>query len=256
MRSLRLVCLTITAFSLTGCLSPVRRPVVELNPKPYLVHFPGIGGEAWFHRSFVRALHTGGFDAEGDVMDWTNNRFPIRALQAREDNQETAKRFAVDLTKRARAGQPIYVTSESGGAAIAVWVLENLPDDVNVEALVMLGPALSKEYDLSRALKHVRGSAYAFTSPYDKWVLSLGTSIFGTMDGLREPAAGCVGFVTPPGAEEAQYAKLVQRRYEAKWFWDYGRHGGHLDVLSVRFASGYIAPLLIETARRHGAETL
>ena len=256
MRTVRLLCLFVLTYSLTGCISPVRRPVVELNPQPYLVHFPGIGGEAWFHRSFVRALHAGGFDAEGDVMDWTKNRFPIRALQARDDNQETARRFADDLTKRARAGQPIYVTSESGGAAIAAWVLEALPDDVQVEAVVMLGPALSKDYDLTPALRHVRGNAYAFTSPYDKWVLSLGTSIFGTMDGVYEPAAGCVGFVKPPGGDAAQYAKLVQRKYEENWLWTYGRFGGHLDVLSVRFASGYIAPLLIETARRSGAETL
>ena len=135
-------------------------------------------------------------------------------------------------------------------------MLEYLPDDVHVEALVMLGPALSKEYDLSPGVEHVRGSAYAFTSPYDKWVLSLGTSIFGTMDGVREPAAGLRRIRQARRRRRAQYAKLVQRKYEEKWLWDYGRHGGHLDVLSVRFASGYIAPLLIETARRNGASTL
>jgi hypothetical protein len=190
------------------------------------------------------------------VVDWTKRRFPIHALRAQADNRKEAQGIASDLAKRARAGQPIYITSESGGAGMAVFVLEALPDDVQVEALVMLGPAVSKEYDLTRALRHVRGRAYAFTSPYDKWVLSLGTSIFGTMDGVYEPAAGCVGFVKPPGADDAQYAKLVQHKYEVRWLWDYGRHGGHLDVLSVRFASGYIAPLLIETARRSGANTL
>lgn len=251
----RLLCLTLLATTLAGCVTTVRRPVVELSPQPYLVHFPGIGGEAWFHRSFVRALNTGGFDAETDVVDWTDRRFPIRVLQSREKNQQRAREISIDITKRARAGQPIYMTSESGGAGIAVWVLEALPDDVHIEALVMLGPALSKEYDLSDALRRVRGSAYAFTSPYDKWVLSLGTSIFGTIDGVRAPAAGCVGFVKPGGADEAQYAKLVQHRYEENWLWNYGRHGGHLDVLSVRFASGYIAPLLIETAKRNGAHT-
>src|SRR5688500_12093829 len=162
----QLLCLIILSTALGGCMTPVRRPVEKLEPRPYLVHFPGIGGEEWFHRSFVRALYTGGFDASGDVVDWTKDRLPILALRAHDDNRKTAKLIADDLTKRARAGQPIYVTSESGGSAIAVWVLEALPDDVQVEALVMLGPALSKGYDLTRALRRVRGSAYAFTSPY------------------------------------------------------------------------------------------
>src|SRR5688500_10572707 len=165
-RTLCLMILVAAALGGGGCMTPVRRPVVKLEPRPYLVHFPGIGGEAWFHRSFVRALYSGGFDASGDVVDWTKDRLPILALRAQDDNKKTAKQIADDLAERARAGQPIYVTSESGGSAIAVWVLEALPDDVQVEALVMLGPALSKGYDLTRALRRVRGSAYAFTSPY------------------------------------------------------------------------------------------
>ena len=42
--------------------SGIPAPVVELNPQPYLVHFPGIGGEEWFHRSFVRALQAIGLE--------------------------------------------------------------------------------------------------------------------------------------------------------------------------------------------------
>lgn len=240
----------------TGCLSPVRRPVVRLDPRPHLVHFPGIGGEAWFHREFVRALGAGGFDASLDVIDWPDGRFPIAALQSEAENRRRAEAIAAEIATRARAGAPIYFTSESGGAGMAVWVLESLPDDVSVESLIMLGPALSPQYDLSVALRHVRGSAHAFSSRYDKWILSLGTSVFGTMDGVHTPAAGCVGFTMPPGADAAQYEKLVRHEYQVSWLWDYGRHGGHTGVLSVRFASGYIAPLLIETAQRSAAETL
>jgi hypothetical protein len=239
-----------------GCVSAVHRPAVKLQPRPYLVHFPGIGGEAWFHREFVRALGTGGFDARVDVIDWPDGRFPIAALQAEQENRQRARAIAAEIAQRARGGEPIYFTSESGGAAMAVWVLEALPDDVAVESLIMLGPALSPEYDLTPALRHVRGSAHAFSSRYDKWILSLGTSLFGTMDGVRTPAAGCVGFSMPAGADATQYQKLVSHEYQSSWLWNYGRHGGHTGVLSVRFASGYIAPLLIETAQRRAAETL
>ena len=50
---------------------------------------------------------------------------------------------------------------------MAIWVLEKLPDDVHVDTLVMLACAMSPQYDLSPALRHVSGKAYVFVSPLD-----------------------------------------------------------------------------------------
>ena len=53
-----------------------------------------------------------------------------------------------------------------------MWALEKLPDDVMVDDLVMVASALSPQYDLSKALKHVRGKAYAFNSMLDVLILA------------------------------------------------------------------------------------
>ena len=90
-------------------------------------------------------------------------------------------------------------------AGPAIWTLERLPGDVKVACFVMLAPALSPTYDLSKGLAHVSGSAYCFNSPDDDMVLGTGTNLFGTMDGVRCDAAGRVGFVKPPDADAARH---------------------------------------------------
>ena len=57
----------------------------------------------------------------------------------------------------------------------------------------LLASALSPEYDLSKALGHVRGKVYVFTSPGDSLVLGTGTRLFGTIDGIKSDAAGLNG---------------------------------------------------------------
>src|SRR5205823_3823144 len=57
----------------------------------------------------------------------------------------------------------IVLCAESGGVAVALWLLESLPQDIAVDDLLMVSPAVSRDYDLSRALAHVRNHAYYTT---------------------------------------------------------------------------------------------
>ncbi len=66
-----------------------------------------------------------------------------------------------------------------------------------VETVVLIAPALSPEYDLSRALRAVRREMVVFWSPLDAIILGPGTSLFGTIDRVRSPGAGMVGFRRP-----------------------------------------------------------
>jgi hypothetical protein len=229
----------------------VRREPAGLDPKPYLLHLPGVGGTVWLHRDYLAALDRGGFDAEMEIVDWRRRRFPIAALQDYDANRAAAAEVARDITDRRRAepDRPIYLSAESGGAGIAAWVLEALPDDVQVDAALLISPALSPDYDLSAALRHVRTRMFVFTSRNDALVLGLGTSLFGTMDGKKRMAAGMVGFRQPPDADPGQYAKLEQHPFEAGWFLAYGQLGGHASALGARFASARIAPMLVAIAR-------
>jgi pimeloyl-ACP methyl ester carboxylesterase len=167
------------------------------------------------------------------------------ALGGLERNKDEAKKVAKLIQKRARENpdEKIIITCHSGGAGIAVWALEGLPDDVHIDTLVMLAPALSPSYDLSRALKRVRHRAYSFNSEYDP-ILGPGTRTFGTIDRLMVNAAGRVGFEKPAGADAEQYAKLVQFPYNRSWM-SLGNIGDHIGPMMPRFASRVIAPLLL-----------
>ncbi|MDQ3440507.1 MAG: hypothetical protein M3478_09180, partial [Planctomycetota bacterium] len=219
------------------------------------LHLPGITGGFWMHDKYCRALNAGGFDAETGIYDWTGSRFAIAALTQRERNVQEAEKVARILTKKYRAApeRPLYLSCESGGAGVAIWALERLPDDVHVEAVVLVSPALSTEYDLNVALRHVRGRMLVFPSKSDALILGIGTAVFGTMDRRHKKSAGLDGFTRPPGADADQYAKLEQYPYRGKMLFTYGNGGGHAWAMYPHFASAWLAPRLIELARSGAA---
>ena len=77
-----------------------------------------------------------------------------------------AKGLATQIEQRAKAypGVPLSVLSFSAGAAPAIFALEDLPETVQVDRVVMLGCSMSEDYDLTKALKRVKGKMYLYTS--------------------------------------------------------------------------------------------
>ncbi|HEV7301491.1 MAG TPA: hypothetical protein VGN72_19160 [Tepidisphaeraceae bacterium] len=245
----RSIIIPLLVMMIGGCA--IRRDTVPLDPKPMLVHLPGIAGDMPLERSYMSALQVGGFDADVHLYDWTGRNWWFKALRAYEDNRQAARELAEELTTFARANpnRPIFLSSDSGGAGPAVWALEALPADVMVEAVVLICPALSPDYDLSRALMRVRGQMLAFHSPRDGFVLGWGTSTWGTIDRKHVAAAGYGGFMLPRDARDAaQYRKLKSVAYDPAWWGRYNHPGDHTGAMGVRFASGYIAPLLTQMA--------
>jgi pimeloyl-ACP methyl ester carboxylesterase len=217
---------------------PATRPAL-------LVYLPGISGLLGPGRRLGTALQQGGFAALYRVFDWTEGDPGLDALQAYDRNQDQAQ----DLANRI-AGQrlgdpdrPIELIAHSGGAGVAVWALEKLPAGVRVRGVVLLAPALSPDYDLSRALEHVEGKMIVFYSARDAWILGAGTKLFGTIDRVQTEAAGLKGFNTPPTANTAQYRKLVQIPYDPAWG-ALGNPGDHMGPLSGPFLRSVVAPLM------------
>lgn len=142
-------------------------------------------------------------------------------------------------------GGPVFLVGKSGGTGVVVRALESLPDDA-VEAAVLLSPALSPTYDLTRALRAVRRETVVFWSPLDVVILGLGTSIFGTIDRIKSVSAGLVGFRMPAAGGDAvqvQYAKLRQVRWAPRMART-GYLGGHVGTDSPAFLRKYVVPLL------------
>ena len=187
-------------------------------------------------RHIVRTVPWGhGFGQwHADLTNAANHETHARAI-ARE----------VETFRAERPGAPVFLVGKSGGTGLVVLALEHLPDDA-VEAVVLLSPALSPGYDLSRALRAVRREVVVFWSPFDVFVLGLGTRVFGTIDRIKSVSAGLVGFRVPGSLDEAGragYAKLRQVR------WGFamaptGNLGGHVGPDSPAFLRKYVVPLL------------
>lgn len=211
----------------------------------YLLHLPGIGGYRWVDRTMVAGLRQGGYEGRLAVHDWTGEQAGLEALLNRDLHERESQRIADALEKRYRENpkRKIIVTAHSGGTGIIVWALEKLPPDVKVDTVILLASALSPAYDLSEALRHVRGKVYSFFSVTDAFILGAGTAAFGTIDGVKGDAAGRIGFVLPEGADERQYEKLVQVPYDAAWL-HLGNIGDHIGPMAAPFARDVLATVV------------
>jgi hypothetical protein len=214
---------------------------------PWFLHLNGIGGERVVDHTLISGLRAGGFEADYQIYDWTGGDIGITALQQRERHPAEARKVADLIIKQYQAHPttPVYLSCHSGGTAIMTWALELLPDDVKVESVFMFAPALSPQYDLSKALRHVKQKLYVFSSPHDFVVLGHGTRMFGTMDGVRCDAAGLNGFVQPKACDAEQYKKLVPQPYQRGWALRYGNVGSHICGMRTKFVRDYVAKILM-----------
>jgi hypothetical protein len=150
--------------------------------------------------------------------------------------------------KAERPMDPVFLVAKSGGAGVVVKALERI-DEKQVERAVLLAPALSPAYDLTCALRAVRHEMVVFWSPFDVFMLGMGTKVFGTVDRVRTVGAGLVGFRTPaPGGKlnennGGQYDKLRQIQWRPRMAGALYL-GGHFGTDSPLFLRKYVVPLL------------
>ena len=229
----------------TNPIDPPDRLLAAVSIRgPLVLHLPGIGGPRMCDRHMLAGLRDGGVKATFVICDWTENDPGISALQDYAGNRRQAQRISDLILAHIAADpdSPIFLTAHSGGCGLAVWALEKLPSDVRLPAVLLIAPALSPTYDLTRALRHVDGRMYAFSSTLDTVVLDTGTRLFGTIDGVQTAAAGFGGFVEPAGADPSIYQRLVQRSYQRDWA-RYNDFGDHIGGMSRPFAKAVLAPL-------------
>lgn len=216
---------------------------------PLVLYLPGISSLLWFDRSAMLAIGKAMPAAEVKVYTWAAYNPGLPALLSYERNRAEAAKVTLLLRREiaARPGRPVYVIGHSGGTGVAAWALEALKPDEKIDQLFLLAPATSPDFDLSGAMKHVRGKVHAFTSPQDP-VLGTLTKTFGTIDRKYTPSSGLNGFVVPAGADEAAYrAKLDPEPYQTEWG-QLGNTGDHVGYFAPRFVEKVIVPLL-EPAR-------
>ena len=133
----------------------------------------------------------------------------------------------------------------SAGTGIATWAVEGLSGDYKVTNLVLLGSSLSYDYDMTKALSHMRGDVYVYYSPHDE-VLTTGARALGTVDRKYVDGAGLSG-LRPNGRSSPRVKNIPwNHRYSAL-----GWTGAHTDATSQAFVREVISRhILPETAPR------
>lgn len=147
--------------------------------------------------------------------------------------------------RRAHPDTRIHLTAFSGGAGIAVFACEHLADKGVVDTLLLGCPALSPSYNLAPALRAVR-RCYALISHRDRFLLGIGTAIFGTTDRRFGSAAGRFGFSFPPGAGPTDL-RVYERLGQIQWIPSLRadkHYGGHTGWVSTAFLRRHLVPIL------------
>jgi hypothetical protein len=220
----------------------------------YLYYLDGAGGGTAKNNwaAGVReGLLAAGYRGAGEMFSWEEGR----GLLVDQDASVKYKRGKADLMakelvrqKKAFPNAPVNILGFSAGTAEAIFALEALPENVQVEHVVLLGSALSENYDLTKALKHVRGHLYIYTSTHDL-MLGVLMPFSGTADRkFDDPGAGIKGFVLPRGATAATrklYADKIITIHWTKALEKDGDYGHHFDNIKMQFIRDQVAPLLM-----------
>lgn len=198
---------------------------------------PGVGidlGDAGVRRGLQEA----GFPGQVAKINWSVSMNPAI--------DQTVRIFAAHgsrtLAELVRAyidqypGRPVTIIGLSAGTGIAVWGLERLEPPYKVDNVILLASSLSHDYDVSDALRAVRGRVYNYYSPHDA-VLGGPMQVAGTIDRkFFTPGAGQIGLAVPEGAEE----RIVNVEW-VREFAQYGYFGGHTDATNAAFVAARLS---------------
>jgi pimeloyl-ACP methyl ester carboxylesterase len=234
----------------SGCGSSRSFVTQERLEAGLVVSLDGVGGYNWGPKWLRAGLNEAGVASAIVIYDWSKGPkgMFVGDLVDEARNHAAAKDLAqmVETYLAAMPHRPVTLIGHSGGTAVVVWALENLPEGCMVERAILMAPALAPDYDLSKALRHVRSRMYVMYSYADLPLMAAGTAVFGTMDRQHSVSAGLVGFKLPPAVppgDRTQYLKVRQIPWTVSLL-KMGHLGGHMGWTSSRFARDFIAPIL------------
>lgn len=194
-------------------------------------------------------LADAGYEAHVEVFSWQSWTHAGDQINISR-NREKGAQLAAEIRRyrRYHPTQPINIIALSAGTGVATFAIEYLPESISVDNVVFLGCSLSSHYDLTRALKRIRGGLYVLYSEYDR-ILNNVVWYTGTVDrsSAAEGVAGLEGFRLPrPLTENArmQYDKLHNVAHRPE-FADFGYGGGHTDCTRREFIREYISAVLL-----------
>lgn len=203
---------------------------------------PGAGNIDMGDQGLRTGLRGAGFRGDVASVIWTLSANPAldqaMKFNARLAGERLARTIEAYVDKY--PGSPISVAGLSAGTGVAIFACEKLKPEYKVDNVVLLAGSISSNYDVSRALRNIRGKIYNYYSSQDL-ILSGPMKLFGTIDGkLGADGVGLVGLSPPRGRD-----RVVNIRWRSE-FKRYGYYGGHTDITSSGFVKNYLADQLTE----------
>jgi len=238
-----------------GCMSG--QPDYNSHGVVFYCDGAGGGGITNWGPGVRKGLADAGFTGTFDEFSWETG-LGVLADQTESvaDKRAQARKLAAQIKayKSQYPGSPVHIMGLSAGTAIVPFALEELPESASVDTAVLLSGSLSSGYDLTKALRRVRGDMYVTTSPNDT-ILSGVVPMTGSADrqNVGDDVVGIHGCHLPPGASAETrrlYSKIVIIAWEPS-FRQFGDAGGHTDTTNASFVQHVIAPLIIRESPRH-----
>ncbi len=211
---------------------------------------PGIESESVFTYGMCDGLLDGGVQGQIRVFNW-GLPFPggyLANLTRIDRNRRRARDLAQQIIayQDAFPGRPVHLVAQSGGAGVAVFAAEALPEGRTIDGVVLLGGALSPTYNLAPALRRTRKGLLNSYSCRDTIILNWGTRLFGTTDRQFTRAAGCTGFREPADLHETERRLYREKLHQLPWCEEMAETchhwGGHIASGGELFLSKHIAP--------------
>ncbi|MBI3864267.1 MAG: hypothetical protein HY290_20480 [Planctomycetia bacterium] len=223
----------------------------ERAERGYAIVLPGVEGTSFHNISIARGLVDAEFPGAVEVRDWTTGHWPmfVYHLMALERNRREARAIAEQIVayQDRYPGRPVSLVGHSGGAAMAVLVLESLPEDRRITQAVLLAAAIAPDHDLTTALSRTDRGITNFYSWGDVPHLVAGTLTLGTVDRKHTVSAGAGGFVVPTdvsaAGRELYATRLQQVPYRLEMVKSFNA-GGHIGSTNRKFVTEWVAPRL------------
>jgi pimeloyl-ACP methyl ester carboxylesterase len=231
---------------MAGC-SDASYVAADRQDKGLVVILPGIEGPSAANWAIREGLDDGGLPYALEIYDWRAGHFGASYAFDEAASRQRAAEIAAHIGeyRRAHAGSPVFVVGHSGGGAIAAFVAEAVDEKAPLDGVVLLRPALSPEYDLTRAIRGAGGHFAAANSATDVLLRSL-TTVGQNFDGVKGATAGQDGFRLPGDASQdrrAAFQDLRQIRWDLSMLKD-ADWGGHFGCTSPPWVASTIAPLI------------
>jgi len=230
-RTLTVLVATIVSGAVLGCADPKE----QYGRTWYL---DGAGNWGFGVGSVAEGLERAGYRGRVNAFVWTSSFNPALDQVNIALNKVAAQRLAnnIDDYLNRYPGTDVNLIALSAGNGIAMWAIERIRPPHKVNNFVMLGASISYNYNISRALRNLKGKIYCYYSPSDE-ILTTAVRALGTVDRTNEESAGLVGLHPPRGVDRS---RVVNIGWNSRYL-RYGWTGAHTDATAESFVRAVIS---------------